>query len=242
MSEGAPSLSVVVPAYNEEQRIGRTLVALDEFLRAKGEPYEVIVVDDGSADRTASLVQEFAGAHPAFSVVKLPANRGKGAAVREGFARSRGGRVLFMDADLSTPLEELDAMEHALANGAGFVIASRALPESKLEIRQAWYREHMGKVFNWLVRQLTGIPFKDTQCGFKLLRGEDARGISREMREDGFSFDVELILLASRRGLVVREQPVRWRNDAGSRVRAVRDSSAMLFALTRILRRTGRYR
>ena len=100
----------------------------------------------------------------------------------------------------------------------------------------------MGKAFNWFVRALTGIPFKDTQCGFKLLRGDDARAIAGEMHEDGFSFDVELILLASRRGLAVRELPVRWRNDAGSRVNAVRDSSAMLFALMRILRRTGRYR
>jgi dolichyl-phosphate beta-glucosyltransferase len=240
--EGAPSLTVIVPAYNEERRIGPTLVALESFLHARGETYEVLVVDDGSRDATASLVTEFAGAHPAFALVQLPANRGKGAAVREGFARSRGRRLLFTDADLSTPLEELEAMDRVLADGADVVIASRALRESRLEIRQAWYREQMGKAFNRFVRLLTGIPFRDTQCGFKLLRGEAARALAAQMREDGFSFDVELILLARRRGLTVRELPVRWRNDPGSRVSALRDSSAMLVSLARILRRTGRYR
>ncbi|MFN8179798.1 MAG: dolichyl-phosphate beta-glucosyltransferase [bacterium] len=240
--EGAPDLTVIVPAYNEERRIGPTLVALEDFLRARGETYEVLVVDDGSRDATASLVAEFANAHPAFALVRLPANRGKGAAVREGLARSRGRRVLFTDADLSTPLDELDAMDRALADGADVIIASRALRESRLEIRQAWYREQMGKAFNRFVRLLTGIPFRDTQCGFKLLRGEDARALAAEMREDGFSFDVELILLARRRGLTLRDLPVRWRNDAGSRVSALRDSSAMLVSLGRILRRTGRYR
>lgn len=241
MTESAPSLSVIVPAYDEEKRIGRTLDTLDAFLRARGEPFEVIVVDDGSADGTASIVQEFARTHPAFSVVKFPANRGKGAAVREGFARSRAPRVLFTDADLSTPLEELDPMGRALTDGADLVIASRALPDSRLEIRQAWYREHMGKAFNGVVQWVTGIPFRDTQCGFKLLRGDHARALATEMQEDGFSFDVELILLARKRGLVVREVPVRWRNDPGSRVNAVRDSARMLLGLRRILRRTGRY-
>jgi dolichyl-phosphate beta-glucosyltransferase len=240
--EGAPGLTVIVPAYNEERRIGPTLVALEAFLRARGETWEVLVVDDGSRDATASLVTEFASAHPGFALVRLPVNRGKGAAVREGLARSRARRVLFTDADLSTPLEELDAMDRALADGADVVIASRALRESRLEIRQAWYREQMGKAFNRFVRLLTGIPFRDTQCGFKLLRGEEARALAAEMREDGFSFDVELILLARRRGLAVHELPVRWRNDAGSRVSAVRDSWAMLISLGRILRRTGRYR
>jgi dolichyl-phosphate beta-glucosyltransferase len=242
MTEGAPTLSVIVPAFNEEKRIGRTLVALEEHLRARADSFEVLVVDDGSADATASIVAEFAAVHPCFALVRLPENRGKGAAVREGFARSRGRRVLFTDADLSTPLDELDAMERALGDGADVVLASRALPESRLEIRQAWYREHMGKAFNRIVRLLTGIPFRDTQCGFKLLRGEHAREIAAEMREDGFSFDVELILLARRRGFAVRELPVRWRNDPGSRVNALRDSARMLLAVRRILHRTGRYR
>jgi dolichyl-phosphate beta-glucosyltransferase len=242
MNGRAPTITVVVPAYREERRIGRSLVTLARFLRQRGGTFEVLVVDDGSEDRTADVVAEFARANPGFSLLRLPENRGKGAAVREGLARSRGERVLFSDADLSTPLEELGAMEQALMDGADFVVASRALRESRLEIRQPWYREHMGKMFNAFVRLVTGIPFRDTQCGFKLLRGTHARSLAAEMRENGFSFDVELILLARRRGLQLLELPVRWRNDTGSRVNPVRDSAAMLVALARIVARTGRYR
>jgi dolichyl-phosphate beta-glucosyltransferase len=187
------------------------------------------------------LVEEFARVHAGFALVRLVKNRGKGAAVREGMSRSRGARVLFCDADLSTPLEELDALERELRDGADVVIASRGLHGSRLEIRQPWLRERMGKIFNGFVRLLTGIPFRDTQCGFKLLRGDHARALAKEMRENGFSFDVELLLLARRRGLTVRELPVRWRNDFGSRVNPLRDSAEMLGSLVRILGRTGRW-
>ena len=241
MTDRGPALTIVIPAYQEEARIGRSLVAVEAFLRARGETYEVLVVDDGSRDRTAALAEEFARAHPGFGLVRLPANRGKGAAVREGLARSRGGRVVFSDADLSTPLSELEAMERALEDGADVVLASRGLRESRLEVRQPWYREHMGKMFNGFVRLLTGIPFHDTQCGFKLLRGDAARRLAAEMREDGFAFDVEMILLARKHGLRLREIPVTWRNDAGSRVNPLRDSAGMFVALARILSRTGRY-
>jgi dolichyl-phosphate beta-glucosyltransferase len=234
-------LSVVIPAYNEETRLLPSLERVREWLRQWGQTFEVIVVDDGSTDDTAHLAREFARSERGFEVVSLPKNLGKGAAVREGLSRSRGDIVLFTDADLSTPLEEFHSMAEILENGAGFVIASRALPGSNLEIRQAWYREHMGKTFNAFVRLLTGIPFCDTQCGFKLLRGDEARALSGEMKEVGFAFDVELILLARRRGLEIREVPVTWRNDAGSRVNPVVDSLRMLAALPRILGRIGRY-
>ncbi len=242
MTDREVGLSIVVPAYQEEARIRRALETLAAFLRARGEPFEVLVVDDGSRDATPALVEEFARGREGFALVRLPANRGKGAAVREGLARARGARVLFTDADLSTPLEELDALDRELRDGADFVLASRGLAGSRLEVRQPWYRERMGKIFNGIVRLLTGIPFRDTQCGFKLLRGDAARALAGEMREDGFSFDVELILLARRRGLALREVPVAWRNDTGSRVNPVWDSAAMLAALVRIVRRTGRYR
>lgn len=242
MTDREVGLSIVVPAYQEEARIRRSLETLAAFLRARGEPFEVLVVDDGSRDATPALVEEFARGHEGFALLRLPANRGKGAAVREGMARARGPRVLFTDADLSTPLEELEALDRELRGGADFVLASRGLAGSRLEVRQPWYRERMGKIFNGIVRLLTGIPFRDTQCGFKLLRGDAARALAGEMREDGFSFDVELILLARRRGLALREVPVAWRNDAGSRVNPVRDSAAMLASLVRIVRRTGRYR
>jgi dolichyl-phosphate beta-glucosyltransferase len=237
-----PDLTVVIPAYNEEHRLRRTLETVHRWLASRGERFEVLVVDDGSADGTVDLARTFGRAHPEVQVVTLGRNRGKGAAVREGFARSRGENVLFSDADLSTPIEELEPMRRALSEGVGLVIASRGLPESRLPVRQAWYREGMGKAFNRIVRLVTGVPFRDTQCGFKLLRGGDARALAAEMREERFAFDVELILLARRRGLVVRELPVTWRHVDESRVSAVRDALRMLAALPRILARTGRYR
>jgi glycosyltransferase involved in cell wall biosynthesis len=242
MTQSAPHISVVVPAFNEERRLERTLERMGEWLDSTGESYEVLVVDDGSKDGTRAIAEKFAREKPQFHSVALPENRGKGAAIRAGFQKSRGEIVLFSDADLSTPIEELDRLRGALRNGAGFVIASRGLKESNLEVRQQWLRETMGKTFNRLVRFLTGIPFRDTQCGFKLLRGSDARALSTEMREEGFAFDVELILLARRRGIAIREVPVTWRNDARSRVDPIEDAWKMLLAIPRILRRTGRYR
>jgi dolichyl-phosphate beta-glucosyltransferase len=238
----APELSVIVPAFDEEMRLLPTLRRLEEWLAVWGRSWEVIVVDDGSRDRTAEVAEDFAVDRPAFRVLRLGRNRGKGAAVRAGFRESRGDLVLFTDADLSTPIEELDRMVGELDRGQDFVLASRALPDSNVEIHQAWYRERMGKTFNGFVRLATGIPIRDTQCGFKLLRGEDARALAKEMREDGFAFDVELVLLARRRGMRLREFPVTWRNDAGSRVSPVRDSVRMLASLGRIVGRTGRYR
>ena len=238
----AKDLTVVVPAYNEEHRLVPTLEAMERWLDARDESFEVIVVDDGSRDATLAVAREFADRHPAFRAIGLPENRGKGAAVRQGFEVSRGDLVLFSDADLSTPMDELDRLRAALESSGGLAIASRALPASNLEVRQAWYREAMGKTFNAIVRLVTGLRVHDTQCGFKLLRGEDARAIAGEMREDGFSFDVELLLLAGRRGLTVREVPVTWRNDEGSRVSPIGDALAMLLSLPRIVGRTGRYR
>jgi dolichyl-phosphate beta-glucosyltransferase len=242
MTGPAPNLTVVIPAFNEEKRLRETLHRVFDWLNARPQTFELLVVDDGSRDGTVDLVRSFAPGHDGVAVVELGRNRGKGAAVREGFARSRGERVLFSDADLSTPIEELSAMEQALDSGVGLAIASRDLPDSELAVRQVWYREGMGKLFNRIVRAVTGIPFRDTQCGFKLLGGEDARALAEEMQEDGFSFDVELILLARRRGLRVREMPVRWHHVDESRVSPVKDALKMLRALPGILSRTGRYR
>ena len=242
MTEPVPQVSIVVPAFNEERRLGRTLARIREWMDASGMSYEVLVVDDGSKDGTRAIAEKFAREHPQFSTLALAENRGKGAAIRAGFQKSRGDIVLFSDADLSTPIEELERLHAEFRNGAGFVIASRGLKESNLEVRQQWFRERMGKTFNALVRFLTGIPFCDTQCGFKLLRGEDARALAAEMREEGFAFDVELILLARRRGMEIREVPVTWRNDSRSRVDPIEDAWRMLWALPRILGRTGRYR
>lgn len=233
---------MVIPAYNEEKRLGPTLQNLQEWLDRWGSPFEVLIVDDGSRDDTPAIAQRYADEHPGFWLHRLDRNRGKGAAVREGFSRSRGEFVLFSDADLSTPIEEYPRLQEKLDDGSDFVIASRGLPGSDLVVRQAWYREWMGKTFNGFVRLLTGIPFRDTQCGFKLIRGPLARELAAEMREEGFAFDVELILLASRKGSRLCELPVQWKNDERSRVDPIVDSARMLLALTRMLARTGRYR
>jgi dolichyl-phosphate beta-glucosyltransferase len=237
-----PRLTIVIPAYNEEGRLGPTLERVKSWLAEWGGSFEVLVVDDGSRDRTVTVAQEWADGHPGFAIHRLDRNRGKGAAVREGFARSRGDFVLFSDADLSTPIEEYPRLQEVVDRGSDFVLASRGLPGSDLVVRQAWHREWMGKTFNGFVRMLTGIPFRDTQCGFKLIRGPLARELAGQMKEEGFAFDVELILLASRSGAKLRELPVAWSNDERSRVDPVTDSARMLLALARIVARTGRYR
>jgi dolichyl-phosphate beta-glucosyltransferase len=242
MLDAAPRLSVVIPAYNEGKRLRATLERVLEWTGQWGGTFEVLVVDDGSRDDTSAIAGEFASNHEHFAAHRLSRNRGKGAAVREGFVRSRGEFVLFSDADLSTPIEEYERLQEIVDGGADFVIASRGLPGSDLVIRQVWYREWMGKTFNGFVRLLTGIPFRDTQCGFKLIRGQPARDVAPFMKEEGFAFDVELILLANRKGLRIQELPVSWSNDDASRVNPVTDSLRMLASLARIVARTGRYR
>lgn len=235
-----PELSVVIPAYNEARRLGPTLDRVTGFLEARGLDHEVLVVDDGSTDSTA----EIARAHPAPDVrlVRQGENRGKGAAARRGVAESRGKRVLLCDADLSTPIEELAALERRLDDGADVAIGSRGVAESDVRVHQPLYRELMGKTFNRIIRLLGVRGIRDTQCGFKLLEGEVARRLFRELRTDGFAFDVELLWLARRHGLRVDEVGVRWLDAPGSRVHPLFDSAAMLrdVALMRWRHRGGR--
>jgi dolichyl-phosphate beta-glucosyltransferase len=207
-----PDLSVVIPAYNEAERLPRGLAQVHEFLRRLGGTYEVVVVDDGSTDGTAARVAESA------LVVRHEENRGKGHAVRTGMLRARGRRRLMTDADLSTPIEELPRLMARMDEGFGVVIASRALAASRIEVRQPWYREGMGRLFNVFVRLLALPGLKDTQCGFKLFTAEAAADAFGPARLDGFSFDVESLFIAKRRGHRIAEVPVVWRNDAATRV------------------------
>jgi dolichyl-phosphate beta-glucosyltransferase len=215
-------LSVVIPAYNEAARVGPGLLRAARFLAARGTPYELLVVDDGSRDETVA-VAESAGAR----VVRHTRNRGKGAAVRTGLQAAAGERVLVSDADFSTPIEELSKLEDRLG-AADLVLGSRALGDSRILERQPLYRETMGKIFNLLIRVLGVRGFRDTQCGFKLLRGGAARALCAELTVDGFAYDVELIWLALRAGLQVAEVGVVWANSPDSRVDPIRSSLGMI--------------
>ncbi|PYQ04057.1 MAG: glycosyl transferase family 2 [Acidobacteria bacterium] len=215
MSE--PALSVIVPALNEEDRLPRTLERIASHLTRRGRDYEVLVVDDGSRDRTAARA-ESAGA----TVLRNETNRGKGFAVRRGMLAARGARRLMTDADLSTPIEELDRLCARMDEGHDVVVGSRALPGSRIEVRQPWYRENSGRLFNVFVRALAVPGVMDTQCGFKLFSAAAARDVFSAARLDGFSFDVEALFLARKKGYRIAEVPVVWRNDAASRVSLVR--------------------
>jgi dolichyl-phosphate beta-glucosyltransferase len=208
-----PDLSVVIPAFNEAGRLPRTLERVTTFLRGWGRSYEVLVVDDGSTDDTAQKARAAEA-----TVLRDEGNRGKGHAVRRGMLAARGQRRLMTDADLSTPIEELPRFLETMDAGYDVVIGSRALPGSTIEVHQSRYRENMGRVYNLFVRGLALPGLRDTQCGFKLWSAGAARDAFAAARLDGFSFDVETLYVARKRGYRIAEIPVVWRNDAASRV------------------------
>lgn len=236
-------LSVIIPAYDEEARLGPTIGRVDAYLSGTGISYEVIVVDDGSRDRTREVVMEAARLMPNVRLLENGANRGKGYSVKSGFMNSVGRLVLFSDADLSTPIEELEKFLPEVKAGADIVIGSRALRESDIIKRQPIYRMLMGKTFNKLVRLLTVRGISDTQCGFKLFRRESCAALFGAQKVERFAFDVEILFLADKAGLIVRELPVRWINSPQSKVHIVRDSSMMLWDIIKVRWRyiTGGY-
>jgi len=211
-----PFLSVVIPAYNEAARLPQSLRRIQEFLGGWRRSYEVVVVDDGSRDETARLARE--AEVSGLTVLRNDVNRGKGYSVRRGMLAARGDHRLMTDADLSTPIQELDRLLAAQEQGADVVIGSRAMPGANIEIHQPWYRENMGRVFNLLVQLLAVPGLRDTQCGFKLWTARAASQAFAAARLDGFSFDVETLFLARRAGYRIVELPVTWRNDAATRV------------------------
>ncbi len=228
-------LSIIIPALNEARRLPHSLAAVYRHLAGCPEllPAEVVVVDDGSNDDTVAAARavERPGAVD-FVAVRHERNRGKGAAVRSGFARSRGRLVLLSDADLATPIEDLATLMGAASGGVA--IGSRAVDRRLILIRQPWYRDLMGRGFN-LLQQTLGVPgVNDTQCGFKLFPGELARALAAVQRLDGFAFDVELLVLARHWGWPVREVGVHWRHVEESRVVPLRHSAQMLRDLVRL--------
>jgi glycosyltransferase involved in cell wall biosynthesis len=225
-----PSFSVVIPAFNEASRIGQTVRATLDYLQEVNPKNELIVVNDGSTDATATIAREvLSGAKIAAHLLENFPNRGKGAAVRTGLLAAQKAIGLFLDADLSTPLEETPKVIEPIAAGKfDIAFGSRSLDRSLIGHHQPWGREQGGRVFNLLVRVATGLPFWDTQCGFKAFRLDVCRPILEAARIDGFAFDVELLYLAQRAGLRLCEIPVRWNHHEGSKVQIVRDSLRML--------------
>jgi len=227
-------LSVVVPAYNEELRLPATLKRMAAFLSGRPDlqPSEIIVVDDGSTDGTAGVVDGLAvPGGVCLRLVRLGFNRGKGAAVRAGLGASNGAMVLVSDADLATPIEEIDKL---LASRAALAVGSRGLKRELIARRQPLARDTLGRLFNLALRTLGLTTLKDTQCGFKLLEGRLARRLAAEQRLDGFAFDVELLARARRHGATIAEIPVRWYHMEASRVRPLRHGSQMLRDALRI--------
>jgi len=214
------TLSIVIPAYNEERRLPATLDVVFNWLDAS--PYgdaEVLVVDDGSTDATAAVVESRAAAEPRLRLVQNPGNRGKGFAIRHGMLQAKGDWILFSDADLSAPIDELPKLlAAAQEQGAAIAIGSRALDRSLIGVHQSQWREMSGILFNRIMRVITGLPFSDTQCGFKLFRRDAARRVFPLQRLDGFSFDVEDLFVAHTLGIPTIEVPVRWNNVEGTKV------------------------
>ena len=225
-----PAFSIVIPCFNEAARIGNTLRTTLDYLRNVSPESELIVVNDGSTDATSAITREvFANTKIATRLLVNFPNRGKGAAVRSGLLAAQKPIGLFSDADLSTPLGETPKLILSIANDEiDIALGSRALDRSLIGVHQPWQREYAGRVFNLLVRLATGLPFSDTQCGFKAFRLDVCRPIIEAACIDGFAFDVELLFLAQRAGLRIREIPVRWNHAEGSKVRFFHDSLRML--------------
>jgi dolichyl-phosphate beta-glucosyltransferase len=222
--------TVVIPCYNEAARIGDTVRATLNYLAAESPGAELIVVNDGSTDATASIVREaVANAKVQTRLLENFPNRGKGAAVRSGLLNATKPIGLFFDADLSTPLSEIPKVIEPIANGdVDLAFGSRALDRKLIGVHQPWRREQAGRVFNLIVRLATGMPFWDTQCGFKAFRLDVCRPILEKAHTIGFAFDVELLFMAYRARLRLREVPVRWNHAEGSKVRVIHDSLRML--------------
>jgi glycosyltransferase involved in cell wall biosynthesis len=226
-----PELSIIIPAVNEALRLPRTLECVHDYLRKNALNAEVLVVDDGSTDATAAVVDEAGRRFPEVRRITNPTNHGKGFAVRQGMLEARGEVAVFTDADLSTPIEEATKLLDAVRGGYDAAIGSRAIDRSLIEAHQSALRETGGILFNRVVRIMTGLPFRDTQCGFKAFRQERARILFEQQRVTGFGFDPEILFLAKRHGLRIVEVPVRWAHDPATKVKFLSDGLRMLWDL-----------
>jgi glycosyltransferase involved in cell wall biosynthesis len=236
-----PPFSVVIPAYNEGARLGYTIRQTCAYLAREAPKAELIVVNDGSTDDTSDIAREaMADAQIKTLLMKMSPNHGKGAAVRKGLLTSTRPIAIFFDADLSTPLEEIPKIVQPIATSdVDLVFGSRALDRRLIGRHQSWRREQGGRVFNLLVRLVAGLPYWDTQCGFKAFRMDVCKEIIEAGEIDGFAFDVELLYLAKKAGLRLREVPVRWNHVEGSKINLVHDSIRMFREVLALRRRAG---
>jgi len=224
-------ISIIIPAYNEEQRLKSTLEKVVAYLEEYNPNYEIIVVDDGSKDKTFELASAF---HPKVRAIKQPRNMGKGAAVRTGMMAANGKLLLFSDADLSTPIYEINKIVEHIDCGFDVVIGSRAIDNDMIKVHQPFYREFMGKTFNKFVQLFAIKGIKDTQCGFKGFRSQVAKDIFSKTKIDGFGFDVEVLYLAHKNNYKIVEVPVEWYNDERSTVNPITDSFNMLLEILKV--------
>jgi dolichyl-phosphate beta-glucosyltransferase len=243
MTIKTPELSVIIPAYNEELRLPSTLRKILNYLSSAGYDFELIVVDDGSSDGTVALVNRIAAEDGRVRLLSNNGRRGKGFSVRNGILSASGRYRVFSDADLSTPIEEVEKLIGRLKSGCDVVFGSRALSDSDVVVREAWYRDAMGKVFGFLVRSIALPGVSDSQCGFKGFSGNVASRLFALQRLTGFAFDVEILFIARKMGLSTEEVPVRWIDSPKSKVNPVLDSFKMLCELIkiRINNATGAY-
>lgn len=225
---------MIIPAYNEDQRILPTLERVREYFSAQSYTWSVTLVSDGSTDKTVELAQGFADNNPNFFVLHYSPNRGKGYAVKKGMLEVEGQWILFSDADLAAPIEEVEKLLEHAKKGADVSIGSRPLKESKLEIHQPFYREMLGRGFNLAVQLLAIRGIHDTQCGFKLFSKKAARDVFSRCKLDGFSFDFEALMIARDLGYRIDEVPIRWRHQEGSKVVLMRDGPRMLRDLVKL--------
>jgi dolichyl-phosphate beta-glucosyltransferase len=225
-------ISIIIPAYNEENRILHTLMAITKYCDGVLKDYELIVVDDCSKDTTVEVVRSLK--HPKIRILHNDPNRGKGYSVRRGMLEARNRYALFSDSDLATPIEELELLMAHVLDGHDIAFASRRLEQSKILVSQPKYRQLMGQVFPFLVKAITGLRFHDTQCGFKLFDLKTTRMCFEKQTIDRFAFDAELLYIAQKYGKRIKELPTVWVDKEGSKVRIVRDTGLMLRDLFRI--------
>jgi glycosyltransferase involved in cell wall biosynthesis len=238
-----PRLSIVIPAYNESARIERTLQRVMECVDRQGWDAEVLVVDDGSVDGTVEIVRRWMERNPRLYLVQNDGNRGKGYSVRNGLLQAAGEVVMFTDADLSAPMEEAERLMAAIVAGADVAIGSRWMDRTRQTQHQPMYRRFFGRCFNWVTRTVMGLPFKDTQCGFKAFKRTAAQVIFRLQRIERWGFDPEILFIARKLGYDIREVAVTWGHDERSRMSYLKDGMKMLeeIAAIRINSIAGRY-